>query len=506
MYPSDRTGDGRPQDGAYREATAAAGLYTAEPLAADSDAPRARTLREQGLPKSRIDDILVNCGPAATHAYTRVHALTEDWATYHNLLEAHVPWRDLGLFPAPALAESTRPAGQRVLCWPIKADKWQKFVSAFAGESAATFGALEQQITELMHKQVLPHWQHLEGDGDLAALRQTLKELGGRQAKEVVSEMAEAVMRVLARGQDLMMEICPTRPLNPEGKHYRPRQVNKRYMRLKAAGALARQMLADVAANGPLELGPGTTITGTLGVHLTMAGWDNTKPPAPDELRAAIKSTKAAIHKIDKEHKTQARQRAEKAAKRRAAEAPKLSNRTATDKHKPRNPAELKVLRDPDTGGVVTQPSLIQNLVERFITGKAAPPSPKTGNYDGTLPRRYPWEQSRQKDDFKGLEQPQTGRTWLHYKIGDKHLFNECMRELKNKKAPGPDGITNEVLKALPPSGRRALHGLMQVMWATACTPDCLKPTSTVLAHKKDSMLDLGNYRRLGLENTVLKL
>ena len=102
--------------------------------------------------------------------------------------------------------------------------------------------------------------------------------------------------------------------------------------------------------------------------------------------------------------------------------------------------------------------------------------------------------------------QPATGRRWLHFKIGDKHLFNECMRELKNKKAPGPDGITNEVLRTLPPSACRALHGLMQLMWATACTPDCLKPTQTVLAHKKDSLLDLGNYRRLGLENTVLKL
>ena len=43
-----------------------------------------------------------------------------------------------------------------------------------------------------------------------------------------------------------------------------------------------------------------------------MAGWDNSAKPDAEQLRAAIRTTKANIRKIDKEHKTQARQRTER--------------------------------------------------------------------------------------------------------------------------------------------------------------------------------------------------
>lgn len=97
-------------------------------------------------------------------------------------------------------------------------------------------------------------------------------------------------------------------------------------------------------------------------------------------------------------------------------------------------------------------------------------------------------------------------RTWLFSEVGDAALFEECVRSLKNNKAPGPDGIPNEVLKGLPPPGRAAVHGIFQLMWAAAYTPAILKQTHTVLMHKKGPVTDLGNYRRLGLENTLLKL
>ena len=77
--------------------------------------------------------------------------------TEHKVISARIPWRDLGLFPAPALAPRTPPTRQRVLCWPVRGDKWRKFLSAFAGEVAATFGALKREITGYMTEQVLPH-------------------------------------------------------------------------------------------------------------------------------------------------------------------------------------------------------------------------------------------------------------------------------------------------------------------------------------------------------------
>ena len=41
------------------------------------------------------------------------------------------------------------------------------------------------------------------------------------------------------------------------------------------------------------------------------------------------------------------------------------------------------------------------------------------------------------------------------------------MRHLKNGKAPGPDGIPNELLKHLPEGVHQAIHKLFILMWMT---------------------------------------
>jgi hypothetical protein len=69
-------------------------------------------------------------------------------------------------------------------------------------------------------------------------------------------------------------------------------------------------------------------------------------------------------------------------------------------------------------------------------------------------------------------------------------------------KGPGPDGVVNEVLQA----GHEALHALMQLMWAAGHTPDAWKRSETVLLYKKNTPMDLTNYRRVGLENILYKL
>ncbi|KAI8472546.1 MAG: hypothetical protein J3K34DRAFT_457799 [Monoraphidium minutum] len=408
LYLTDRP-EGRtaPQDAPHRLAMTEAQLSTTDPWA-PGYSPRARTLRVRGEELSRIDDILVNRPRAAANSNSLAHQLGDEWDTDHNLLAAQIPWRDLGLFPAPALAPNAPPARQRALCWPVRADKWQQFQSAFAGEAAATFGALEREITGHIMEQVLPHWEQLERAGDPAAPAQALQLLGARPAHDVIAEMTEAAMKTLARGQDLLMEICPTRPLNPEGYHYRPRQTNKRYVRLREARALARRLLTLCDAGQLQEQWP-IAVSKTLREHLTMAGWDNTAIPGAEQLRTSVYTTKAAIRKIDREHKTQARQRAEKTAERRAYEAPRLSNRIATGKHKPRSAAELKVLADPEGGEPITDPSIIKRKVEQFITKKAAPPRPKTGQYTNATARRYRWEEG-DKDGFPGLIQPPTDR------------------------------------------------------------------------------------------------
>jgi hypothetical protein len=88
----------------------------------------------------------------------------------------------------------------------------------------------------------------------------------------------------------------------------------------------------------------------------------------------------------------------------------------------------------------------------------------------------------------------------------DERLFNRCYARLSNGKAPGPDKVPNEVLSAMPTEVRRLLHDLFVLMWATGCTSADRKGSTTCLIHKKGSAMEVGNYRPIGLANTVYKL
>ncbi len=81
-------------------------------------------------------------------------------------------------------------------------------------------------------------------------------------------------------------------------------------------------------------------------------------------------------------------------------------------------------------------------------------------------------------------------------------MFQIVLKHLKNRKAPGPDEIHNEMLKHLPPSMHRALHNLFTLMWMTGTTPDRWKEANTILLHKKNDESLLENYRPIALANT----
>ena len=77
--------------------------------------------------------------------------------------------------------------------------------------------------------------------------------------------------------------------------------------------------------------------------------------------------------------------------------------------------------------------------------------------------------------------------------------FKEIVSKLSNNKAPGPDGVNNELLKHLPPSMHEAIHNVFTLMWLTGATPDSWKAFNTILLHKKNSELLLENYRLIAL-------
>ena len=135
----------------------------------------------------------------------------------------------------------------------------------------------------------------------------------------------------------------------------------------------------------------------------------------------------------------------------------------------------------------------------------------KTGLYlPADQTREYPWMQEGSPDPFALATATTTGlapRMWLHDKIADKQAFEACLKSLSKGKAPGPDGITNEMLNLLPIQAQEMLHACIQLMWATAYTPKTWKESLTVLLYKnKGTTFQLQYYRRIGLENTIYKL
>ena len=78
-------------------------------------------------------------------------------------------------------------------------------------------------------------------------------------------------------------------------------------------------------------------------------------------------------------------------------------------------------------------------------------------------------------------------RISIEYSIRDKSIFKEIMSKLSNNKAPGPNGVNNELLKHLSPSMHEAIHKCIYFDVADRSNPRQLKGSNTILLHKKNS-------------------
>ena len=124
--------------------------------------------------------------------------------------------------------------------------------------------------------------------------------------------------------------------------------------------------------------------------------------------------------------------------------------------------------------------------------------------------REYPWESQEHKIDPYTLEtaagKPGYGQMSMLRHMKDPDLFNLKISKLKNGKSPGPDNITNELLKHLPEGLHQAIHKMFILMWMTGTTPKAWKESRTILLYKKGNEYELSNWRPIALANTVYKL
>jgi len=180
----------------------------------------------------------------------------------------------------------------------------------------------------------------------------------------------------------------------------------------------------------------------------------------------------------------------------------------ATDKK------QLTYVLNKETGEMLNDPDAMLEYVQSSFQEQAKPASgsAKTRAFrPNDENRKYPWKHGAYSsiDPFTletAAGKPGFGSVSLLEHVRDPCIFQEKMRHLKNGKAPGPDGILNELLKHLPEGVHQVIHKLFILMWMTGTTPKAWKESQNVLLHKKGSEHDLGNWRPIALANTLYKL
>jgi hypothetical protein len=88
----------------------------------------------------------------------------------------------------------------------------------------------------------------------------------------------------------------------------------------------------------------------------------------------------------------------------------------------------------------------------------------------------------------------------------DKQRFLTAVRMLSNGKQPGPDGIPNELIKHLPDDWHTLIHNVFILMWVLGKCPSSWKLSHTIMLYRKGDPTFPGNYRPIGLSQTIGKL
>ena len=85
--------------------------------------------------------------------------------------------------------------------------------------------------------------------------------------------------------------------------------------------------------------------------------------------------------------------------------------------------------------------------------------------------------------------------------------LDSALHQLKTGKSPGLDGVTNEMLKHLPVSGKYAVLELINRSWLEGLTPAAWRKAEIVAIPKKGKDLsDINNYRPISLLSCLSKL
>ncbi|KAJ9507208.1 hypothetical protein QJQ45_004805 [Haematococcus lacustris] len=492
-----------PQDHMMREFATELRLSEADP------GDRAWTYQQPHC-NSRIDAILTR--DARQGPRHRTHVDTNAYLSDHRPLTATLTTTRLGI----DLAATHQPLkhSHTILTTPITNKDREAYRLAVQQPSSGA-PQLHAQLTAYlapMYTDATHFLTTLDKANPQQPQRLTL--VAGLPAREAVDTAATMLTTLLETCRGTAMQTCNTKTLTRGGQHYQRRSMCKIRQalgkKLKTTRELSRKarMLYKQNSVHPSidDLLPETdTINAEVREAVQARQGDGT---TENHVQAALaqltNSYRDQIHKLDDDDSAlaiaQARLRMQHLISTQPRKANKYILRPSRTDHK-----GLQALADPDTKTICTAPADLNRIITAAYRQKLTSPTPKTGHYTNTQTRNYPWTRPKAVDPFT-LHTCQNVH-WMHTAIMDKAGFQECISRLSGGKAPGPDGIENEIIKMLPWEMRDTIHQLFIIMWATGCTPTTWKTSDTCLLYKdKGQETDLNAYRPVGLANTIYKL
>jgi len=357
-----------------------------------------------------------------------------------------------------------------------------------------------------------------------------LTTLPGQATTTQINAALPLLTTILNTGLNTAMQICGTLTKTKGGRHFLPKTVKKDLNSLNKARKQVQHILAKTHADtNTVSL---TQAQLTWMTHMLQDCHTNTDLTWTQKLRHQLNTaphdtemattthntttTLEMIHTIHTKlnkyrdeilanHKTHSAEAAQKRFQETWKRKQSLATSQATGKKK--DTVELEALKD-KTGKPTTDPEKINEIITDYYTRAMQPIGGlKDMNYKDHLDS--PWLQADAPDRMTRLATTTNETTraqgLTHY-IDDLTMFKRLVRTSSRHKTPGPDDIPNEVFLLLPDEAITAIHDLFKHMWRNHYTPDQWKESVTILLYKKNSKLELGNYRPIALANTLYKL
>ena len=482
---------------------------------------RTRTFRsnQRDSVGSRIDDVLLSREMHSCKSHLSFPDSNGD--SDHNPLLAEISLQDMTMILPPApLPEKPRTARFKT---PMKAEELESYKAALEAETGPEITAIQSQLSTLVHRAQLKiidaklrghNPLNVPSKNVLQDLTQEMQDLEDRLDQLMTGKVLQIAKSVLEM----------TKPTLKQHRFHRPRNIQNKLVKL---AQMARWLRSTICIYESLlesrdHNSAGAKEADCIAQHKDFDPARMPQPPSHQIMKDGLVSQDwldfmADVKGLAAIEKKERRNIRLDEAKKQRIKARTFVQRLFATKQKAANKmikgadsnSKITALRDQE-GEIHCDPEGINRIVEQHFQNLANPINGyRTGRYSADRDRQnYPWSGM---DSFKLQSNVHTAdgqnqSPCILSLLKDKSRFLKRVRSLARNKAPGKDGIPNEILMNLPEDLLDALHSLCILRYLLGSTPARCKQSQTVLLFKKEDPLDIKNYRPIALADTMTKL